>query len=218
MDAFFTKYKDVIAGIASLSAILSLYFLLLASLASRKENILKTAPLLTLEMKDGKLSVKNLNGKFAYRFKSENFYHINKESDIFGIFPVGMTVYRLEFSGTNYISSGQNNKTLKLISDNKSVTSELRHYLFARLLGSKRGLCLFYYDSQNHRFISRVNSDHDDSTINNNIILNVVSTPKYAPYYAIHIWIYFFFRSLHTYMKNYRALYKIWLEKRRNET
>ncbi len=76
MSEFLNRDKDLLASIASIAAIISFFYVFLAALASRKQNILKTAPLLSLRYENGELTLTNLNEQFAHKFESEPFIHL----------------------------------------------------------------------------------------------------------------------------------------------
>lgn len=209
MREFLLHNRDLFDALASLAALITLFFVSLAALASRKQNILKTVPLLTLEYKDEKIYIRNVNRSFAYSLRSEPYIHVNADTNPFALMPVGKTVYKLSSSGANYIYSYQTLKPIQILANGEPVNSELRHYLFARLLDNKNGITLFYKDSQNHLFSTRVRSTHDSSTINNIVVFDIVSAPKYMPKYALHLWLKFGIRSLLTYINTSKSMIKV---------
>lgn len=202
MKEFFIHNSIVLGAIASLSAIITLFFVYLAALASRKQNVLATVPLLTLEYEDEQLYIRNLNNSFAYRFKSEPYIHINLDKSPLSLAKTGKTVYKLIFKEGNFIGPDENRKELKVIADDEELDNEIWHYLFSVLLNNNSGVTLFYRDSQNHRFITRVRSKHDDKTINNRVVFEIISSPKYMPNYAILLWLQYGIRTVFAYAQS----------------
>lgn len=204
MKDFFIQNNNLLGAIASLGAIITLFFVYLAALASRKQNVLTTIPLLTLEYKDEnqQLYIRNLNDSFAYRFKSEPYIHINLDKSPLSLAKTGKTIYKLSLKDGNFIAPNDERKELKVLAGNEEVKMKLWHYLFSILLNNKSGINLFYRDSQNHRFITRVRSRHDDKTINNNVVFEIVSSPRYMPNYAIHLWIQYSARTVSAYAQS----------------
>ena len=189
---------------ASIATIVSLYFVFLAAIASRKQNILSTVPILTIMLTrhddNEHLSVVNINHNYAYDFKSEPYFVFVDESDMLGLYRAGKTLHRLKFHGSNFIAPDDATKPLSLMVGGKEAEPGLRHYLFARFLKDE-AIYFFYKDSQNHRFIAGAKTEHDDSTINNQITFHVVSAPRYVPWYALHIWIWYAGRTCMTYVQ-----------------
>lgn len=187
--------KDILASVASIATIISLFFLLLASLASRKQNILKTAPLFALSYINREIVLINLNKTFAYKFTSEPFIHVVNKATL--LLEPGKYIYKLRFSGPNYISPNEDRRSLTLLVNNKPTNEGIMHYMFSRLIDeSSGGIYLFFRDAQNYRFIMKVKTIHDDTTINNGVIFEVVKSLTYLPWYRIDIWLKYLIRTV----------------------
>ena len=93
-----TKYNTVLISLASLTSIFSFLTLLFASVESRKKNIYKTAPFITISFddKEEKLYVKKLNNNIAKNIKIEPllFYNQNKADDFLNPFKSKRLIFK----------------------------------------------------------------------------------------------------------------------------
>lgn len=210
MKNFYINYRTLIPYVAYIASIISLFFVSLAALASRKQNILKTAPLFNLEINDDRLKLLNLNSGFAYELCSEPFIHISRDTSLLSLYKPSRYVYTIKLCGKNYIETNEESRYMDVLINGKKVETNIGNYFFGSLLSkSKKGeICLFFKDSQSKRFITRIRALHDDSTINNRIYFNFYKPATYLPWYRLDIWVWYLIRSIKTYFYLYFKLIK----------
>jgi hypothetical protein len=204
MEEFLITNKELFISIASLTTVISLIIVLFALFASRKQNILKTAPLFSLMYKTSnnkpdEIILRNINNNFAYNLSSEPLLFRTKE-EVPNFFNIGKNSYRLKFKKPNYTTSNQLDKPLDLYLNDKLVNNDLHHYIYSRSI-SKKGIYLFFHDAQNHRFVMKIKAIHNDDTINNLVLFDIIKPPMHLPIYKVGFWFYYFIRLSIQYIK-----------------
>lgn len=214
MSNLLIRDKDLLTSIASIGALISLFCVYLAARENRKQNILRTAPVIAIGKKNGKIGVFNLNNRFAYNLHSERFYWtIIPDESGFNWMTPGRYLVKIELVAKNYIEPREDFHPLRIYLNNEISKDDFMEHLYLnRLMAGKTGIVFFFKDAQNHRFITQMKSVEREGLHNRDKDIQVLLAPRYLPWYSI-FWIWFWARSAGTYRLLWSSQFRRWYKK-----